>query len=339
MESAFDSTDAQCANNPDRMDNSSEQNTNDSNQGDNKPDGAMGSNGNSQPATGSTKKPRPADWVYRTKSQRKRLRHYLEQGLSQEEAWKKAQEPHPQTQTPPSNSHSKSNARLKSFLYNKKRGDRGSNRSNNNSGNSQMGGGGGGARPPRINYEKMISKAIKVAIVPDDPNKPLDAEEASQIRNLVLQLMVTQKGNNNIKPQFMQDAVLQSGKLVFHCSDQATASWLEEQDCWPNQGCSAIREPEIAEEFAIIGDFKHTAHETTDFILGLVEAQNDILTSGWKTFNRQDFGTQVVLTLEVDPESWQKLEQMNFEVTFGYGQKVQLKPASTISNSGSASQS
>ncbi|XP_058811537.1 uncharacterized protein LOC131676490 [Topomyia yanbarensis] len=172
-----------------------------------------------------------------------------------------------------------------------------------------------------------INTDIKIGIIPKNyPEALLGTEEAANIRKVVLQLMVTQRANNNIKPQFTQNTELRLGFMVFHCSDEGTARWLEQQVHWDDLGCYTVRESEIPTGLAVVGHFQDSAEDTTDFILGMIEAQNDLLSSGWRQLDRQNYENLAILTLEVDPCSWQTLERLGFEIVFEFGQKVQLKP-------------
>ncbi|XP_058831742.1 uncharacterized protein LOC131690184 [Topomyia yanbarensis] len=240
------------------------------------------------------------NWKRPGRSQRRRYRYYLGQGLSELEAFEKSKVPMTTPTTwkegywsysstaPPPRTSQKSQMRAKT------------------------------------NHENTTSKSIQIRISPKNyPVKLLDTEEANQIRNEVLKLIVSQRASNNVKPLFTQTAVLESGSLIFHCSDEGTASWLKEQDLWNSLDCDAVRKPACTQ---VMGYFKNSAENTTDFIFGMIEAQNHLLCTGWKQLKRQDYGTMAVLSLEVDPLSWYKLEQLNFKIIFGFGQKVHLKP-------------
>ncbi|XP_058831709.1 uncharacterized protein LOC131690161 [Topomyia yanbarensis] len=181
------------------------------------------------------------------------------------------------------------------------------------------------AKQERIHEDASIP-SIAIGVVPYDyPSQLLDIEEARQIRSAVLKEMVAQRATNPIKPQFTRNAILRTGWMVFHCADEGTAKWIEELDYWGTVNCNAVRESDIPSGLSVVGSFPQSAEDTTEFILGMIEAQNDLPSSKWKLLNRNNGGDVAILTLEVDNFSWQKLEEKKFEITFKYGQ-LHFKP-------------
>ncbi|XP_058832417.1 ATP-dependent RNA helicase Ddx1-like [Topomyia yanbarensis] len=169
-------------------------------------------------------------------------------------------------------------------------------------------------------------RGVIVKIIPKSyPNRQLSTEEASQIRKRVLALLVEQRASNNVKPVFTQYATLTSGCMVFYCAGEGTAKWLEGQAYWNTVDCITERDSGSPKKFKALGYFKKSAEETTEFILGMIEAQNKLSTSGWRTLQRRNTGTMAALVFEIDAISWEKLKRRKFWINFSYGLKVKLK--------------
>lgn len=153
-------------------------------------------------------------------------------------------------------------------------------------------------------------------------------EEMNSIKKDVLKLIAEQKDASLVKPRFTQNPAARSGWLIFFFSDDATAEWIKGQSYWGDKGCSVVGTDEFPQENLVLGHFRYSFEDQTDLILQVIEGQNDINTADWRVVNRKNDGSLVILTLQVDDASLEKLKESDFHVHYGYGQLVKLKPVS-----------
>lgn len=178
----------------------------------------------------------------------------------------------------------------------------------------------------RPSYSEMAA-SVKIGIIPATyPDRKLTEEEIIHLRREVLQLIYEQR-DQTVKPRFTQGASAKSGWMIFHCADEETANWLRTQALWVNEELVAINEDRFPNAHVLVGYFKHSAEESSDFILGVVKGQNDDLdTSSWKVLNRRNDGHLAILAVEVNDTAFNTLKTRDFLVHYAYGQKVRLKP-------------
>jgi Domain of unknown function (DUF4780) len=64
----------------------------------------------------------------------------------------------------------------------------------------------------------------------------------------------------------------------------------------------------------------------------MIEGQNEDLDTGnWKVLNRDEEKTCLALTIEVDQTSYERLSRKNFQIDYGFDQKVKLNPTKKVS--------
>ena len=249
---------------------------------------------------------------------KKRIRWHRKQGLSYKAALEKAKEPMPtiQEQENQNNPKDKGNKRNRSDTSITPQTEK---KSKTTSGHQAI------TRPTGPLKFSEVLKSVKVGIVPAQyPEKKLSEEEVMKIRKDVLKLIFEQRAGN-IKPKFTQLATAKSGWLLFHCSNEETANWLKSQSYWTDMECVAIDEKQFPAEHILTGYFKYSSEDTTAFILGMVEGQNEGLhTQNWREINRKDEGHLAIITVEVDEASMISLRKTDLLIDYAYG-KVKLK--------------
>lgn len=174
---------------------------------------------------------------------------------------------------------------------------------------------------------KEVVASVKVGIIPAAfPRKKLDSEEINQLRKEVLKLMFEQR-NLPVAVRFAQGATAKSGWMIFHCSDVATADWLKNQELWTERELIAIDENQFPTGHTLVGYFRHSNEDPTEFILGIVDASNKgIDASSWKVLNRKDDGHLSIITVEVNEATFETLKKSDFLIYYAYGQRIRMKP-------------
>ena len=247
-------------------------------------------------------------------ARRKRFYRYVEEGLDEAAAAEKSAIPIGPSELPPKkkgNKRNRSNASITPQAEKKSRTFAGA--------------------VPVLHAKKPqkfsdVLKAVKVGIVPAQfPDRKLSEADIRSMRMDVLKLIYEQRAGT-VKPKFTQLASARSGWMIFHCVDSETANWLKSQEYWTTKECIALDEKDFPRQHVLKGLFKYNTEIETPFIFGMVEGQNEGLsTEDWRPIHREDNGHVVHLVFEVDDASMTVLRGRDLSIDFGYGQTIKLK--------------
>jgi Domain of unknown function (DUF4780) len=174
---------------------------------------------------------------------------------------------------------------------------------------------------PQISIGENI-KAIEICVAPEA--YPLEKITAKTFENLKtsVEMQLAEQKVGEVKPQFTQRPIFKCGTIAFHCRDRSTANWLQALPLWTNQECMTWEEPE---KCIHRGHFLHSAKMPTNQVLSMIQGQNtDLCTQNWRMINRWTKAACLVLELELDQESHDRLEALEWRVNFGFGQQVKL---------------
>jgi hypothetical protein len=116
--------------------------------------------------------------------------------------------------------------------------------------------------------------------------------------------------------------------MVFHCANEETARWLQDQNVWKTKDLKAVQPKDFPEEHILVGRFKHAREFENDCILGVIQGSNENLnTKGWRIIHRKEETetATTVLTMEADHQSVERLKESNMQIDFAIGQRVELR--------------
>ena len=178
---------------------------------------------------------------------------------------------------------------------------------------------------PRPTYS-AVSKAFQVGIVPIDyPKRRLSPTEITNAKLSILQLIAEQRKTLKVKPRFTMNPSAREGWFIVYCQDLATSLWIKGQIHWISIGCKVVDANAFPEEIQVLGHFRFSAELKTDFILQVLEGQNDLVTDTWKEVYRKNEGSLAIIKLAIDADSLETLKESQFAVQYGFGQTVKLK--------------
>jgi hypothetical protein len=171
-------------------------------------------------------------------------------------------------------------------------------------------------------------KSFQIGIVPTKfPMTKMTKDDINHIHKEVIMRIASQR-DAMIKPKFTQGTSSRSGWMIFHCANEDTASWLQRQDIWKTKDLKTVQPKEFPEEHILVGRFKNATDFDNDCILGVIQGSNENLsTNGWRTIHRKEEKetSTVILTIEADLQSVERLKKTGLQIDFAIGQKVKLR--------------
>lgn len=197
---------------------------------------------------------------------------------------------------------------------------------------------------------KEVVALVKVGFESKNfPRKTLDRDEINKLRTEVLKLIFDQK-NLSVEPRFTQKPEVKAWGLVFYCANPATATWLKSQEEWKKRDLVPINEQQFPSGYVIVLYFEDSSEHSTEFILGMIDGQNNGLeASSWKVLNRKNNDHVAIITVEINEATYETLKA-GLLIHYEYGQQIKwelkkvirkgTKPEpSTSSNSNSTPES
>lgn len=184
------------------------------------------------------------------------------------------------------------------------------------------------AQKPLLDLKKEMNfankpfevKEIKVSIM--DENVRLTKPQMQQIQDLIMKEIVPNRSSSDRGPRFL-NCVQRSEWLVITCADKFSHDWLEKiiYNLKPWQGAKLLFVEGDRSHRPITGKVWIPGLESNEIILKRLEAQNKGLnTFKWKVLHRQDFEAAQTLTVCMDRESCQVLQEQENKAFLNLGQ-------------------
>lgn len=176
--------------------------------------------------------------------------------------------------------------------------------------------------PCNPSYKEVIAP-VKVGFESKHfPRKTLERDEINQLRKEVLKLIFDQR-NLSVEPRFTQEPTVKAWGLIFYCANTATAHWLKNQEEWKKRDLVPINEQQFPSGYVFVLNFEHSSEYETEFILGMIDGQNNGLeASSWKVLNRKNNDHVALITVETNEATFETLKKADFLIHYAYGQKI-----------------
>lgn len=177
-------------------------------------------------------------------------------------------------------------------------------------------------KPAAPTYKDIVA-TFKIGVIPPDfPTTRWTDEQLHSIKRSILYKIVEMK-KGPLKPSFSNSS-FKPGWISFVCDDKETVQWMEthvpEIKPWEGAVLKVVAEDKVPKAQVFVGYFPDKEDTSSDFILGLVEAQNrDLSVEYWKVLNSVVKGGVVEITLSIDPISADVLKRKNYRVKFEFG--------------------
>lgn len=169
-------------------------------------------------------------------------------------------------------------------------------------------------------YAEAVSM-IKVAVLPKNyPRETLSAEQLTALEDAIVQEMVLgaecklQFGGIHFRPS----------TLVVDCVTQETADWLRANapslSNWRGTELMACVGEDIPRAHAITVFFPRSSNFETEKLLALVSTQNmGLHTQLWKVLGSKKEGNGQLLNIGIDDESCEAIRKMGYTIFFRFG--------------------
>ncbi|XP_043072165.1 uncharacterized protein LOC122322845 [Drosophila grimshawi] len=270
-----------------------------------------------------------------------RVKWYLQQGLSPDEALKKMKEPREEVAAPAPASKRRSSSlthpvatpkRMCSGVVSAARGSAAAKvLKNNGAGNLDL-------RPstsraaatkpssptptePRLSYADMAKK-VKVAVLPVGfPRVMLSHGDLSVLEEAIIDEVIASDGDVTVSFVGIHFRV---GFLVIECSDETSADWLRiatsRLQSWKGlKGHECKVGDDIPSPHCITLFCPRSAVRSTESLLVLLRNQNRIETDTWKMISRRNEGGEALLVIGIDELSKNVIVEKGHQVFFRYG--------------------
>lgn len=175
----------------------------------------------------------------------------------------------------------------------------------------------------KIAYSQA-AKGIKMGITARNyPEELLTTEQMAAVQEAIMDKVREQGKKGSTKPHFYQ-AQQRPGWLAITCADEPTAEWLGGLGAalkpWEGADLRILEDKDMPHSEILIGYLPGSQDYSNEKILATIEAQNDLKATVWRVLRRNPVGPTLEVTLSVDTQSINKLEQCRLEISYKFGQ-------------------
>lgn len=253
---------------------------------------------------------------------RKRMAHFLREGLSPEDARKKAEKPLEAAAKRVKASHTANtpptgNPRLPIIKARTRPTDGPKGKPQEKVKK---------ADPAKQNTFRDMLVGTKIGILHSQhPNEMLTTKQLEAVQTDILRKI--KEKPEGVHPQFLGSS-FKPGWMILTCENEQTTSWLKNivGEIKPDgNDIIAVEEDQIPRPEILIAYLPGSQDEVNSEILGLIENQNPgVNTSDWRVLHRSQAGNITQLTLSVDQKSVEVIKAANFKVSYKFG-KITLR--------------